>query len=517
MQRLPRFSSLPVIHVHDLEREGVSAVKERELFAGYDIGTTSSKISITDNEGRIVASAKVNHSQSFSDDGYPEQDARVWWQDFLKLTAMAGKEIPLSSIKAIGLSSMCPNVLPVSGDGTPLRKSFMYGIDQRAAKEIELLNEFMRQAGDNPLYTEYSSQSILPKILWLRKNEPQIFERTARVLTANGYIAFRLTGQFASDIFSLSAGNLIDLNTLEIFEDPFDHADLPTEIIPDIKWATDLTGKVTRRASEETGLVCGTPVFTGTGDACSDAITNACLEPGNVSISLGGTSIYIQCLDRPVRSPALFVETGAVPGSFTAGGATSCGGLLTDWVTDRLFGLDMDEKESLLSGFRAEEYEPSNMSLLPFFGGARTPFNNPKARGILFGLSMETGRKEILSSVFEAIALDISMIGDEIKRTALEPNQICVSGGGARSEVLLQLIATVLDHELLVSPRQYDSATGAALIALSATSGKALEKVVEEIKKKYNRVKPRAEYSSYMKERKNIFKELYTANIGLFR
>jgi len=94
MQRLPRFSSLPVIHVHDLEREGVSAVKERELFAGYDIGTTSSKISITDNEGRIVASAKVNHSQSFSDDGYPEQDARVWWQDFLKLTAMAGKEIP---------------------------------------------------------------------------------------------------------------------------------------------------------------------------------------------------------------------------------------------------------------------------------------------------------------------------------------------------------------------------------------------------------------------------------------
>jgi xylulokinase len=517
MQRLPSFSLLPVINVHDLEREGVSAVKERELFAGYDIGTTSSKISIIDNEGRIVASAKVNHSQSFSDDGYPEQDARVWWQDFLKLTAMAGKEIPLSSIKAIGLSSMCPNVLPVSSDGTPLRKSFMYGIDQRAAKEIELLNEFMRQAGDNPLYTEYSSQSILPKILWLRKKEPQIFERTARVLTANGYIAFRLTGQFASDIFSLSAGNLIDLNTLEIFEDPFDHVDLPTEIIPDIKWATDLTGKVTRRASEETGLVCGTPVFTGTGDACSDAITNACLEPGNVSISLGGTSIYIQCLDRPVRSPALFVETGAVLGSFTAGGATSCGGLLTDWVTDRLFGLNRDEKESLLSSYRAEEYEPSDIILLPFFGGARTPFNNPRARGIFFGLSMETGRKEILSSVFEAIALDISMIGDEVKRTALEPNQICVSGGGARSEVLLQLIATVLDHELLVSPRQYDSATGAALIALSATSGRTLEKVVEEIKKKYDRVEPRAKYSSYMKERKNIFKELYTANIGLFR
>jgi xylulokinase len=103
-----------------------------------------------------------------------------------------------------------------------------------------------------------------------------------------------------------------------------------------------------------------------------------------------------------------------------------------------------------------------------------------------------------------------------IKRTALEPNQICVSGGGARSEVLLQLIATLLDHELLVSPRQYDSATGAALIALSATSGKALEKVVEDIKKKYDRVEPRAEYSSYMKERKNTFKELYTANIGLF-
>ncbi len=111
------------------------------LFAGYDIGTTSSKVSILDAEGHVISNAKVNHPQEFSIDGFPEQDAHNWWEDFKKLTSIVGKEISLSRIEAIGLSSMCPCVLPVSDEGIPLRKSLMYGIDQRASKEVGLLNE----------------------------------------------------------------------------------------------------------------------------------------------------------------------------------------------------------------------------------------------------------------------------------------------------------------------------------------------------------------------------------------
>ena len=492
------------------------AVDGKELFAGYDIGTTSSKVSVIDFDGRVVTSRRVGHSQCFSKDGYPEQDARTWWDDFVKLTGLIGEELSLSRIGAIGLSSMCPNVLPVSADGMPLRKSFMYGIDQRAVCQIEFFNDFLENEGKNPLYTRYSSQSILPKILWLKENEPQLFERTARVLTTNGYIAFRLTGSFAADIFSLSAGNIVDLDTLQIFSSPFNYAKIETGIIPEMKWALELTGTVTRDAYEQTGISYGTPVFTGTGDACSDTITNACLEPGNVSISLGGTSIYIQYLNKPVASPALFVETGPVPGSFTVGGATSCGGLLTDWVIEKLFGLNKDEKEDLLSGFGLREYKPSDMILLPFFGGARTPFNNPEAKGILFGLSMETGRNEILSSVYESIAIDISMIQDEVRKTSLEANQICASGGGTRNDTLLRLIATILDQELMVCPREYDSAAGAALIALSAHSESSLSEVVNRIKQRYSIVEPCSEYREHMFDRKEAFLDLYESNRDLF-
>jgi xylulokinase len=486
------------------------------LFAGYDIGTTSSKVSVVDAEGHVITNAKVNHPQEFSEDGFPEQDAQNWWEDFKKLTSIVGKEISLSRIEAIGLSSMCPCVLPVSDEGIPLRKSLMYGIDHRASKEVELLNESFSREKNRSIYTDYSSQSILPKLLWLRENQPAIFKSTSRILTANGYIGFKLTQSFAMDYFSASAGNLIDLDSLELFEEPFDHFDLSTSLVPEMKWALEPIGNLTRRASLETGLKEGITIFTGTGDACADAITNACIEPGSVSVSLGGTSIFIQSLEKPVWSPDLFVETGATPGSFTIGGATSCGGLLTDWIAERLFGLKGSEKEVLLRDFDVKKYRPSNLILLPFFGGARTPFNDPKAKGIFFGLSMETDRESILSALFESIAIDISMISDEIKRTALEPGQICASGGGTRSEVLLRLIATVLDRELLVCPQEYDSASGAGLIALSAFSESSLSEVVNKIKERYVVVEPWSDLREYMFERKEAFKELYNCNRDLF-
>jgi xylulokinase len=489
-----------------------------EFVAGFDIGTTSTKVTVMDEKGSIVLGFKVDRPEMIAEDSYPEQDAHTWWQDFKALTQFVGNKLSLSKIKAIGLSSMCPNVLPVSADGFPLRKSMLYGIDQRAGREIRILNEYLSGfSGKNPLYTNYSSQSIFPKLLWLRENEPFVFDDTYKILTTCGYIIYRLTGCYTGDIFSLSAGTLIDMDRLKLFEDPFNEFHINTGIIPSVGWPSEVAGVISDEASLQTGLPADTPVYFGTGDAGADTITNLCINPGNVTVSLGGTTIFIQYVDKPVFSPSLFVNTGVYPGSYIVGGATGCGGLLTEWFFEKALGLSKDEGDRYIKNFGFLEYSPSNIVFLPFLGGARTPYNNPDAQAILFGLTLDSGKKELFCSILEAIAIEASLINDEINRTALVPNQICVSGGGAKNEVLLTLLSTLLEREILVCPYSYDSSTGAALLALAAWKGYRIDEVVKGIRERYRRVTPEACYHDYLFQQKERFEALYKTNLGFFR
>lgn len=489
-------------------------MKNGELIAGFDIGTTSSKLSIIDLEGRIVGTAKVKHKVNVLKAGFVEQGAEIWWNDIVNLTQLIGQQVPLTSIKAVGLSSMCPTVLPVDKNGNPLRPAILYGIDQRARKQIDFLNTFLgsRQLGD--IYTKHSTQSILPKILWLKDNEPDIFENTAKILSASGYVTYKMTGNYVSDYFSMSAGNIVNLNDFNLYKEGFEAAKIDPDLLPGLKWPVEIAGELTREAARETGLNSGIPIITGMGDAGSDTVISSCFEPGDVSVSLGGTSICIETTSLPMHSNSLFVNTHVLKNLFILGGATSCGGLYMEWLSNRIFNKTVPE---IINDFKEMNYRPSGIVNLPFLSGARTPFNDTSAAGVLIGLNLNTGREELYLSALEAISIDIFMILEEIRRTGLRPVNICVSGGGTRNNLLLKTLAEVLESPLKITPYNYDSATGAAIIAGSSMSEKNIISDLRKLLPEYKIIEPTLKYQEYFGTLKDLFMKSYERNRDTFQ
>lgn len=484
-------------------------MKNGELIAGFDIGTTSSKLSVIDLGGRIVATAKTRHEVDVVKPGFVEQKAELWWSDIAKLTQLISRQIPLSSIKAVGLSSMCPTVLPVNENGVPLRPAILYGIDQRAKKQIGHINDLLGSGQDRSIYTRHTTQSLLPKILWLKENEHDTYINTAKILSTSGYIAYKMTGNFVADYFSMSAGNIVDLNNFKIYKEAFEAAGIDPALLPEIKWPAEIAGELSHKASVETGLNPGIPVITGMGDAGADTIISSSFEPGDVSISLGGTSICIETISLPLRSDNLFVNTHVLKDLFIIGGATSCGGLYMEWLSNKIFNKTVPE---IVATFKEVDFHPSGIVNLPFLSGARTPFNDTNARGTLIGLNLNTGREELYMSALEAISIDIFMILEEIRRDGLRPENISVSGGGTHNRTLLKVLAEVLETPIKVAPHQYDSATGAALIAGSAFEGDNVISNLRKLLPEYQTIEPSLKYVEYFGMLKDLFLKSFERN-----
>ncbi|HEV8390075.1 MAG TPA: FGGY family carbohydrate kinase, partial [Dongiaceae bacterium] len=240
-------------------------------YLGVDIGTFETKGVIVDQGGRIVATAARPHQLLVPQPGWaehrPEED---WWQDFLFVTRkmLAESKIQPSSIAAIGTSAIGPCMLPVDADGAPLMNAVLYGIDTRAAEEIVDLTQ---RIGADTLIGKcgnaLTSQSVGPKILWLKRHRPDLFARTHKVLTSTSYLVHRLTDRFVIDHYSAANSSPLSLPDRLGYSDALANDIIALDKLPESAWTTDIAGTVSARAAEESGLAVGTPVIVGTIDA----------------------------------------------------------------------------------------------------------------------------------------------------------------------------------------------------------------------------------------------------------
>lgn len=484
-----------------------------DLILGIDIGTTSTKGAVLDTDLKIVTSARKTHCVSYPRPGFAEQDPLIWWEDVGQVVRKISETISLDRIQAVGISSMCPTVLPVSETGEPLRSAILYGIDSRATEEIDHLNDSLSELLTCSLYTNYSSQSILPKLMWLKKHEPRVYEKTHRFLTTSGYIVYRLTGNETIDYFTASAGNLVDLEDAEWFQQGFDACGFSGEKMPPLKWSGEVAGTVSAKAAKCTGLPEGIPVTVGTCDAAADAIVCGCVGPGDAMVSLGGTTISVACCDKPVAAPNLFVNTHAFQGLFTIGGATSSGGLMLEWFARAMLQMEASE---MFRQFADLDYHPSDVVALPFLNGARTPFNDINAKALFAGMTMATDTAALYTAVLESLALDLSMILAEIEKCAIPINHLRISGGGVENTLLLRIIAEVIEREITAVSPEYDAAAGSALLAyLSANQEADKDQTCKSIPV-YKSITPDGRFKRELANKKDLFYEAYEANKPVF-
>ena len=447
-----------------------------QLLLGVDIGTYSAKGVVCTPGGEVLATHTVEHELSVPRPGWAEHDPEaVWWGGFVAICRelLTGK-ISGEDIGAVAVSGIGACLLPVDNAGNPLRSGILYGIDTRATDEIALLNE---RYGEDALFDlggmALTSQAIGPKILWLRRNEPDVWARTHKLHSAAGFLVLRLTGEHVMDRHTASYYNpLIDLTRLE-WDERFMESITDSETLPRLMWSSEIAGEVTGRAAEATGLRPGTPVTAGTIDAAAEAISVGVINPGDMMCMYGTTMFFINVTDRPVPDPRMWATGFLLPGLFNIAGGLSTTGALTRWFRDNLAPVEMATEATggpnayVSLATLAESIPPGSDGLvcLPFFSGERTPINDPLARGMFAGLDLTHTRAHLYRSILEGTAIGVRHNLEVMAAMGAAPERLVAVGGGAKNRLWLQIVSDVCDVPQVIPERTIGAAYGDAFLA----------------------------------------------------
>ena len=440
------------------------------LTLGIDIGTFDSKGVLVDEGGSILASASRPHKMIVPRPGWAEHRAdQDWWGDVTSITRSLLDQTGINParIAAVATSAIGPCMLPVDRSGKPLMNAVLYGVDTRASAQIERLNARIGQdAILNRCGNALTSQSVGPKILWLKEIHPDLYARTARVLTSTSYVTWKLTGEYVIDHYT--AANFAPLYDVEKLAWTGDLAPdiLPLDRLPRLMWSTDIAGHVTPQAALETGLVAGTPVTCGTIDAAAEAVSVGALDPGDMMVMYGSTLFVIQITARPVRDARLWYAPWLFPGAHASMAGMATSGTLTHWFRDTL-ARDADFA-SLSAEAATSPKGARGLLCLPYFSGERTPLHDPLARGAFFGLNLTHTRADMFRAAVEGIAAGTAHILDTCRETGAVPTRILAVGGGTQNPVWMQATSDLCALPQMVCEKTMGASFGDAFLAACA-------------------------------------------------
>jgi xylulokinase len=439
-----------------------------EYLLGIDMGTGSTKGVLARPDGSIVASASRAHAMSLPRPGWAEMDAEAdWWGDVVEvareLVAAAGG----GGIAGVCVSGLGPCLLMCDEHVAPLRAAMLYGIDMRATAEIEELTErFGAERIVERCGKALSTQAVGPKLLWVRRNEPDVWQRARRWYSSHSFATARLTGEYVLDHHTASQCDpLYDLRAGDWARDWAEDV-APGLELPRLAWPGEVVGTVTAEAAEATGLPADTPVAAGTVDAWAEAFSAGVRAPGDLMLMYGSTMFFVQVLDQPAVHPGLWTTAGVERGSysFAAGMATS--GSLTAWMQELTGGASF---EALVAEAGATPPGADGLLLLPYFAGERTPIFDPQARGVIAGLTLRHRRGHLFRAVYEGIACGIRQILEVFDEAGGAASRVVAVGGGTQGGLWTQIVTDVTGREQLLPAQTIGASYGDALLAAIGT------------------------------------------------
>lgn len=434
-----------------------------ELLLGIDVGTASTKGVLLRPDGSSVADARADHGMSIPQPGWAEQDAdAVWWADVVTVARSLTAAVPTGDrIAAVAVSAIGPTLVALDEHGRPLRPAILYGVDTRATSQIGALEaRYGTEALESHSGMALSSQAIGPKIAWLVEHESEVAAAARWYVTASTYLVARLTGELRIDAHTASHWNpLFDPSTID-WSDRFADGITPLDRLPPIGWPADLAGVVSPAAAAETGLPAGTPVAVGTVDALAEAISVGVSVPGDLMLMYGSTTFLILVTERALRATPLWSTAGPAPGTWALAAGLATGGSALAWFRDR-FAPDLVAAEArggpnAYAALAAEATEAGHGPtpvVLPYLSGERTPINDPLARGVIAGLSLQTSRGDVYRGLVDGIALAVRANVEAMRSLGAPIHRAVAVGGGTADRRLLQAVsdATGLPQALPVS------------------------------------------------------------------
>ena len=435
---------------------------------GVDVSTTATKAVLVDTRGEVVASGVSNYSFRTPRPLWSEQDPDLWWNAAIEaIRGMLSRSgIRGDEVEGIGLAGQMHGLVVLDGRGEVLRPAILWN-DQRTQAECDLIRSVL---GRDRLIEITGNDALpgftAPKLVWVRRHEPDIWSRIEHVLLPKDYVRLRLTGDHAVDRADGAGTLMLDLAQRDWSGEVLEALRVPPAWMPRTYEGPDVTGYVSEEAAVATGLRPGTRVVAGGGDQAAAAVGVGAVEQGIVAVSLGTSGVVFTTTDRPMIEPEgrLHSFCHAVPGRWHVMGVMLSAAGSLRWFRDALapdatFGELTDEAE-------ASEPGSDGVLFLPYLTGERTPHPDPRARGAFVGLRVDHRRSHLTRAVLEGVAFGL--------RDALElvvapdrsvPAEVRVTGGGSTSRVWRQILADVMKTSIVTTSSSEGAALGAAMLA----------------------------------------------------
>lgn len=447
---------------------------QQRLLLGIDIGTSGCKTTAFDFEGRVIATTANTYETHYPCSGWAEQDADDWWAAVRSGIRTIIREHAFNprQIAAIGVAGQSWACLPVNDEGTPLHNAMIW-LDRRAVEQAQRVKDRIGEdalvaLSGNPVDAAY----IVPKMLWLKENEPQVYERTYKFLQSNAYIVLKLTGIYSQDCSQCYGFHFFNISRGAWDEEIAGKMGLSLDKVAPSFHCNEVVGEVTHQTAEETGLAPGTPVVAGGLDAACCTLGAGVIHPGQTQEQggqAGGMSIQV---DRPLIHPNLILGYHVVPGQWLLQGGTVGGGALK-WFGQYLgtyaqqVAMERGASPFEIMSEEAERVGPGSGGLifLPYMAGERSPIWNAKARGVFFGLSYDKTRAHMIRSIMEGVGYSLLHNLDTAEEAGAHAAELVSVGGASSSRVWTQIKADITGRVIRVPCSNHATTLGAALLA----------------------------------------------------
>ena len=448
----------------------------KRFILAHDLGTTGNKAALFDQNGRLAANAFGGYEVIHPEPTWAEQNPTDHWNAVINTTRqlLTKAKVAPDEIAAISFSGQMMGCLPVDKQGQPLRNCIIWA-DQRGVKQAAQLAD---RVGEERVY-RITGHRISPtysasKLMWVRDNEPEVFAKLHKVLHVKDYIAFRITGKFATDRSDASGMNLYDLEGGTWSDEILNSIQLDPAYLPEIHNSTDVIGEVTKEAATALGLLPGIPVVIGGGDGASAAVGAGSVVEGPAYNYVGSSSWIAFAAPHPIYDPGrrIFNWAHMVPGMFSPCGTMQAAGGSYQWLRRQLCWGEAQEAErtgedvyEIMNRHAAESVPGAHgLLFLPYLQGERSPHWNPKARGGFVGLQVTHTRADLIRATLEGISLNLRTILQSFLDAAARIDEVTLIGGGAKGALWRQILADVFGRPTL-RPQLLDEATslGAAI------------------------------------------------------
>ncbi len=481
-------------------------------YLGIDLGTSGVKVVAADEDGAILAEHSTSLRVSRPQPGWSEQDPEEWWQ----ATVAAIRALPAAirrSIRGVGLSGQMHGAVLLDAADRVLRPAILWN-DARSAlecAELERAEPASREITGNLAMPGFTA----PKLVWIRKHEPAIFSQVATVLLPKDTLRLRLTGERVSDM-SDAAGTLwLDVARRDWSDGMLAATGLGRAQMPRLVEGTAVSGRVLKTIATELGIG-EVPVAGGGGDNAASAVGSGVIEPGDGLLSLGTSGVLFVVTDRfrPNVERAVHAFCHALPERWHQMAVMLSAASALDWVA-RVGGF-IDAPTAVAAAMERGPRTDTPM-FLPYLTGERTPWNDPRARGVFFGLGIETTAADLVLSVLEGVAQGMSQGQQALLAAGGRLERLCAVGGGSRLRYWLELLASALAQPVVLrGGAEVGAALGAARLAQVACDG-ADPRMVCRPPPVHDEILPRADLTQWIESRRPAYVDLYWRLQPLFK